>query len=143
MGEPSDHKQHQPHGTTAERIAEVALRVAIEQRSLDPIGVELGVRSSVADFYVIGSGTSQRHVQGICDNIRESLSQLGETSNSENGYENAEWVIMDYGNVVVHVFYEPTRQFYRLEELLKDYPRMSLPAELEEQARKLRTGMVA
>ena len=68
--------------------------------------------------------------------------ELGEEPNSMTGYEQAEWVLLDYGDLVVHIFYEPTRQHYRFDELWRKAAPLSLGEELEMQARKLRTGMV-
>jgi ribosome-associated protein len=98
--------------------------------------------STIADFFVIGSGTSQRHTQGIADKVEAALKEIGERPASVGGYENGEWIIMDYGDLIVHVLYEPARQFYKLDELWRDARKLSFGAELEERVRKLRTGTV-
>jgi ribosome-associated protein len=72
----------------------------------------LAIRSAIDQkgYFVIVSGTSERHVQGLVDKIALRLKQeLGEEPISTTGYEQAEWVLLDYGDVVVHVFYEPVR----------------------------------
>jgi len=132
---------HTAHIDSSEIVRE-ALKVAIEQRGHDVIGLDFGTESPVADFFVIASGTSNRHVQGMADKIEQSLTTLGERPIHTAGYENGDWVLLDYGNVVVHLFYEPQRHFYRLEELWKNIPRVELSPELETEAQKYRTGLV-
>ena len=69
------------------------------------------------------------------------LEQAGQKPISLAGQENGEWILMDYDNVVVHIFHEPVRQFYNLEELLSMGKAISVPDDLKDHVRKLRTGM--
>lgn len=119
-------------------FAKIAAQIAIEQKSLDVTALDMADRSDIADYYVIGSGTSARHVKGIVDKIKEAID---EKPLSISGYDHGEWVLMDYENLLVHLFYEPTRQYYEVDELWKDAPRIELDEKLKEQALKLRTGM--
>ena len=138
--------RNSPRGQQTEssaRLCTEALRALIDQRGLDVLGIELGAGSAVADYYVIASGTSQRHVRGLADKVRDALALLGERPLSESGFEKCDWLVIDYGNVVVHIFYEPVRQYYRLEEFLRSKPRVELSGELAEQADRLRTGMIS
>lgn len=119
-----------------------ALRIAIEQKGLDVCGLELKGCSDVADYFVIVSATSDRHAQGIAEKIRLHLKLHGEEPISVTGFETAEWILLDYGDFVVHIFYEPTRQYYAFDELWKKAKVLALEPELEQQARRLRTGMI-
>jgi ribosome-associated protein len=130
------------HRIPSKKIAETALTAVIEQRGLDALGLDLSSYSGFTDYFVIASGTSQRHVQGMCDKVKQALLALGEQPLAVSGYENSEWILLDYGDVVVHLFYEPMRDFYQLEELWRDAERIQLPEELEIQAKRLRTGIV-
>lgn len=121
-------------------VATAALEAAVELRSLDPVALYISPYSSVGDYFVISSGTSQRHVQGVADHIREKLSNEGATLLRSSGYESGEWIILDYGDVVVHIFYEPSRHYYKLDELWSEAPCLELNGRLAEEARKLRTG---
>jgi ribosome-associated protein len=121
-------------------IALKALEAAVELRSLDPVALYISPHSSVSDYFVIASGTSERHVQGVADNIRENLTKLGATLLRSTGYESGEWIILDYGDVVVHVFYEPSRHYYQLDQLWSEAPALQLEGRLAEEAKKLRTG---
>ncbi len=76
--------------------------------------------SSFADFFVICSGSNSRQIQAIADEIQMRLKMLGEHANSIEGYTNAEWVLMDYGDYLIHVFSEKARAYYDLERLWRD-----------------------
>ena len=121
----------------AEKIAEVA----IDQKALDVRMLDLDGQTDIADRFVIASGTSERHAKGIADKIKIQLKTINEEPISMTGYETGDWILLDYGNVIVHVFYEPTRQYYKIDELWKDAQLLALPKALEEQARQLRTGI--
>ncbi len=76
--------------------------------------------SSFADFFVICSGANSRQIQAITDEIELRLKKKGELPNSIEGYSNAEWVLMDYGDYLIHVFSEKARTYYDLERLWRD-----------------------
>jgi len=76
--------------------------------------------SSFADFFVICSGANSRQIQAITDEIELRLKKRGELPNSIEGYSNAEWVLMDYGDYLIHVFSEKARAYYDLERLWRD-----------------------
>lgn len=97
--------------------------------------------SDVADFFVVMSGTSSRHVQGIVDKLKLYLERFGEFPNSLSGYENAQWVLLDYGNVVTHIFLEEARHYYSVDDLWKEAQNLELPAAIENQLEKLKTGL--
>jgi ribosome-associated protein len=78
----------------------------------------------LTDYFVIASGTSTRQVQAIADEIRRTMEQPKVSCLSLDGFEEGRWVLLDYGDVVVHVFDEPTREFYALEHLWADAPRV-------------------
>ena len=73
--------------------------------------------TSFADFFVIVSGANTRQIQTIADEIALRLKKRGEQANSIEGYQNAEWVLMDYGDYVIHIFSEKARTYYDLERL--------------------------
>lgn len=137
----SERPTHPPAPATL-ATAQRALRIAVDQKALDPVVIDLRGLSSVADLFVIASGTSQRHLQGMSDKIELSLKERGERPNSVNGFQDGDWIILDYGDVVVHLLHEPARQYYNLDGLWRDAPRLPLEPELEEQVRRLRTGSI-
>ena len=76
--------------------------------------------SSFADFFVICSGANARQIQAIADEIQQRLKKKGEQANSIEGYTHGEWVLMDYGDYLIHVFSEKARAYYDLERLWRD-----------------------
>jgi ribosome-associated protein len=77
----------------------------------------------ITDVFVIGSGTSRRHVTTLAEEVEERLKSLGRRPLRVEGLEDATWVLLDYGDLVVHLFDEPTRRYYDLERLWSDAPR--------------------
>jgi ribosome-associated protein len=88
--------------------------------------------SSFADYFIICSGTSDRQVQSIAASIRENLKEYGIIPLGIEGESLGKWVLMDYEDVIIHVFYEPIREFYDIERLWPDAPRMEVGDELTE-----------
>ena len=128
-------------GLPGEALAIAAIRAAIDKKGLDVRALNISRLSDVADFFVIISGTSERHVKGLADHIKEELTKLGEAPLAKSGYDRGEWILLDYGDVVVHLFYEPTRQHYRFDELWQRGTAVELPGDLEQELRLLRTGI--
>lgn len=85
----------------------------------------------LASYFVIVSGRSDRQVQGISNRILATLHEAGIEPTSRDGYDEGHWVLMDYGDVIVHVFYEPVRDHYDLERLWKNSLKVNLPQTLD------------
>lgn len=130
------------HKLTAEQITVAAVVAATDQKAHDVRALSLEGVSDIADTFVIASGTSDRHVKGIADKIRAALRELGELPTAVSGHESGEWIALDYGSVVVHVFHEAARQYYLFDELWSEASEVPLNPELEQIVRKLRTGMI-
>lgn len=92
-------------------------RAALAFKALEVVLMELGRHSSFADYFVICSGKSSRQVQGIADNLETSLKERGIRPLGVEGRGEGHWILMDYGDVIVHIFYEPVRTLYDLESL--------------------------
>ncbi len=119
----------------------LAIRILLEQKGLDVRGLDLRGISDISDYFVLVSGTSDRHVCGMADKVKLALLAGGEKPHSISGYENAEWILMDYGDFVIHLFYEPIRQYYEFDSLWEKAKTLPLPADLQPLARTLRTGL--
>jgi len=115
-------------------------RAALDHKAYDLVVLEMGGISSIADYFVICSGRSDTQVQAIADAIDENLRQRGERPLAVEGVPHGQWVLMDYGDVVVHIFYVPVRDFYDLERLWVRAPRVELPEPFQSQARSQKTG---
>ena len=90
----------------------------------DIVVLDISRFSSFADYFIICSGKSSRQVQGIADNIEDTLRDSGFKPLGVEGKRDGHWVLMDYGDVVIHIFYEPVRSFYDLESLWADAPQL-------------------
>ena len=99
-------------------------RLAVDFKALDLVVLDVTGLCSFSDFFVICSGKSSRQVQGIAENIQESLRKEGIRPLGIEGHREGQWVLMDYGDVIVHVFYEPVRLLYDLESLWSEARRV-------------------
>lgn len=127
------------HDTSWDRMV-ACCEAALDRRALDLVALHTGPITSVAEYFVICSGRSDTQVQAIADAIAEKLKARGDLPLAIEGRELGQWVLLDYGDVVVHVFYVPRRAFYDLERLWARAERVALPDELEALARRERTG---
>ena len=85
--------------------------------------MEMGRRTSLCEFFVVMSAPSSVRVKAIIDHIEEVLEKKGVPIRHKEGFAEAMWVLLDFGDVIVHVFYHETRKFYALENLWGDVPR--------------------
>jgi ribosome-associated protein len=104
----------------------VAVTAAEDKKAIDLVVLKLVELTAFADYFVICSGNSARQVQAIADEIEDQLKQQKARPLNIEGYNNAEWILMDYGSVIVHVFSENSRRFYDLERLWRDAERIDL-----------------
>jgi ribosome-associated protein len=102
-------------------------RAAQDHKAVDLVILEVKNLSSFTDYFVICSGNSDRQVQAIAAHLEEKLGQGGIHPLSIEGKREGRWILLDYGDVVIHVFYQPVREFYNLERLWSDAPRIELP----------------
>jgi len=122
-------------------IVAVAQRIAIEERALDVRGLDIRKLTDVTDYLVISSGTSSRHTANIAEKIKVELKSKGEAPVRVSSKGAPDWIILDYGDVVVHVFYEATRQYYQLDQLWSEAKLVGIPSDLEAVASRLKTGL--
>ncbi len=94
-----------------------AKKAAEDKKALDPVILNMGKYSSVAAYFLIVHGTSDRHVKSIAEHIEFELSEQKEEVWHLEGLKDGRWVLLDYGAVVVHVFHHEARRFYNLERL--------------------------
>lgn len=107
-------------------MARLAAGAALDKKALDPLALDLRGISSVAEYFVILTGTSDRHVQAVAENVMEAFSSIGIKALGEEGLREGKWILLDYGEIVVHVFLEPVREYYDIERLWIDAPRLDL-----------------
>ena len=92
-------------------------RLALEKKAREVLVVELSGLTDIADFFVLASGTSERHVKTIAEGVEQGMKERATMPLATEGYDDGRWVIMDYGDVIVHVFLEDLRELYDLESL--------------------------
>jgi ribosome-associated protein len=109
-------------------------RAAIDKKAENVKILDLTDLSGFTDYFVICSGMSDRQVQAIADSVEFAMEQSGRETLSSEGYSEGRWVLMDFGDVVVHVFLDALREYYDLENLWTDAPRVKIPSEFYGQA---------
>tara|TARA_Y100000031_G_scaffold79713_1_gene87865 strand:- start:331 stop:678 length:348 start_codon:yes stop_codon:yes gene_type:complete len=107
---------------TSRNLAKIIAQAAFDIKGFDLNVIDLRKHTSFADFFVIVNGRSDRQVQAICNNILEKTKAKKESPNGVEGYNAGHWILIDFVSVVVHVFYEETRDFYALDKLWGDAP---------------------
>jgi len=115
-------------------------RALLDRKAYDLVVLETGRVSSIADYFVICSGRSDTQVQALAEAVEGQMALGGVRPLSVEGFPHGQWVLVDYGDVVVHIFYVPVRQFYDLERLWTRATRVELPEPFQSQARSLKTG---
>ena len=136
---------HQPKPKTTEPSHElderivIALQAAGDKKAHDPVVLDLREIASFTDFFLITSGSNERQVQAIADEVLERLKKTGNPAARVEGRKTAEWILLDYGDFIVHVFADKARKFYDLERLWRESKRVELPAALVNQTSSLRT----
>lgn len=114
-------------GISAEDLARAAAQAAYDKKAEDTVVLDLTELSDVCDYFVIATGLNNRQVDTIVDEIEEQVAaQCGEHPSSIEGRDQRTWILMDYGSLVVHVFTPDAREYYRLEKLWGDAPRLDL-----------------
>ena len=107
---------------TVEQITKVVYDAIDDKLGQDISIINVGKVSSLCDYFVIATASSQRQVKAIADNVEDELTKLGLEPRGKEGYDSQVWILLDYGDVIVHVFNEENRGFYNLEKLWKDAP---------------------
>jgi ribosome-associated protein len=105
----------------------LAAKTASDKKARNIVGLELRNVASFTDYFVICTGNNARHVQSIADSIEQDLRKSGRRPLHTEGYSAAEWILLDYGDFIVHVFNPASRKFYDLERLWRDARRVALP----------------
>ena len=108
--------------TDSAALAELALKAVLELKGRDPKRLDVSDLTDVMDELVIASGTSSRHVRSIAENVVAEARKAGVRPIGMEGQETGEWVLVDFGGVVVHVMGEDQRKFYALEKLWTALP---------------------
>jgi ribosome-associated protein len=124
MGRSTNKQQSQ--AIEIEEAARIAARAAGEKKATDIVVLDLKKVASFTEYFVICSGASTRQVAAIAEAVEESLRKAGKRPLHTEGYSSAEWILLDYGDFIVHVFSNSARRFYDLERLWRDAGRIEI-----------------
>jgi len=111
-----------------EKLVRLAATAAAEKKATDVVAMYVAETLVVTDYFLIATGSNDRQVHAIADSIEDALREAGVKPRGREGERELKWVLLDYGDFVVHVFQPDERGFYRLEKLWSDAPSLALPA---------------
>lgn len=106
--------------TQAAVMTKLAIEALEDKKAEDICVIDISGVSVLADYFLIANGTNKNQVQALIDNVEEKLGKAGFTPKNVEGYQTGNWILMDYGDVIVHVFDKQNRLFYDLERIWRD-----------------------
>lgn len=101
-------------------MTKLAVKVLDEKKAMDIKVIDIHEVSVLADYFIIASGSNQNQVQAMVDNVEEQLGKAGYEPKQIEGTKNSSWILMDYGDLIIHIFDEENRLFYDLERIWRD-----------------------
>src|SRR5699024_843450 len=104
----------------AKEMARLAVEALEDKKAVDVRILDIGQISTLADYFIIASGNNRNQVQEMEDDVEEVCAKAGYHAKQTEGYRNANWILLDYGDVVIHLFDEENRLFYDLERIWRD-----------------------
>ena len=121
-------------------LVEEIVEACSDAKGIDTAVLDVSGAFDLSDYFVVVSGRSDRHVQGICNRISANLKDTNYRLLSLEGYDDGHWVLMDFGDVVVHVFYEPLRPHYDIEGLWLNATQLNAEEILEKKPKRKRAA---
>ena len=111
-------------------LTEIAAFAAADKLANDIVAYDVSDQLAITDAFLLASATNDRQVRAIVDEVEDKLREIGAKPIRREGERDGRWVLIDYGEIVVHVQHEEERQFYALERLWRDCPTIPLPADV-------------
>ncbi len=108
------------------------IKAVAGKKALDIVVIDVQKLTSYTDYLIVATGTSTRQVSGIADHIKQEIAKTDIKHISIEGLKEGQWVLMDYGNVIIHLFIEETRMFYDIEGLWADAENISIDSYIQE-----------
>jgi len=115
----------------------IAVNAADDKKAYDLVALDISEIASFADYFLLCTGDSSRQMQAIADEVEQRLKTFGIRPAHVEGYQNAEWILMDYMDLVVHIFSKNARAYYDLERLWRDGKRLDTSKLIQEKAPKV------
>lgn len=111
---------------TPEQIVKKVVKILDGKQAVDIAALQIKDLTTIGDYFVVASGNSNAQVKALADEVEAQLSALGLEPRKIEGSQTALWILMDYYDVVIHIFYKETREFYSLERLWSDAPKLDI-----------------
>lgn len=105
---------------TSREVALAAIEALEDKKGEDIRIIDISEVSILADYFIIASGNNRNQVQALCDNVEEKLGRMGVVQKQIEGYDNGNWILVDYRDIVIHIFDKENRLFYDLERIWRD-----------------------
>lgn len=112
--------------TESKKMAMLACEALEDKKAIDIKVIDIEKISTLADYFIIASGANRNQVQAMADNVDEYLGRAGYQAKQTEGYSTANWILQDYGDIVIHIFDEENRLFYDLERIWRDGKTVSM-----------------
>lgn len=104
----------------SKEMARLAIQALEDKKSEDIKVIDISEVSVIADYFIIANGTNRSQIQAMSDNVEETLGRAGYPLKQIEGYQNANWVLLDFNDVIIHIFDKENRLFYDLERIWRD-----------------------
>ncbi len=104
----------------SKEMAQLAIKALEDRKGVDIRVIDISEVSTLADYFIIANGTNRSQIQAMTDNVDQTLGRAGFPPKNIEGYDSAKWVLMDFGDIIVHIFDSENRLFYDLERIWKD-----------------------
>lgn len=110
----------------SEELAKKIVKILDSKKGMDIVGIDIHDLTTIGDYFVLVTGTSSPHVRALAEEVEDNLSKEGVEPRRVEGAQSATWILMDYQDVILHIFTGETREFYSMERLWSDAPRLDL-----------------
>lgn len=111
---------------SSEDLATKIVKVLDSKKGIGITGIDIRALTTIGDYFLLVTGTSSPHVKALAEEVEDALSKEGIEPRRIEGAQSATWILMDYQDVILHIFTKETREFYNMERLWADAPRMDL-----------------
>lgn len=101
-------------------MAKLAIEALEDKKAEDIHVIDISEVSVIADYFIIAGGSNRSQIQALCDNVEEKLGRAGNAVRQIEGYDTANWILMDFGDVIIHIFDKENRLLYDLERIWRD-----------------------
>ena len=105
---------------TSKELAKIAYNALDDKKGINISVIDISEISVIADYFIVAGGNNENLVKALADNVEEELYKVGAAPKHIEGYDNANWILMDFNDIIIHIFNEEDRLFYDLERIWRD-----------------------